>query len=293
MNRPLVRVARPTVLFAASFAWAAGLCAASLAQVAPEGGGAGPRTLPPIAERVPEKPAVPADAGLVEVFPGVRVDVRARVVEFDGEVPIRVDDPRAPRVYLEQVVCIPDTKEHEVLVVADVQPSHVHAALLAIGLTPGKPASYRWEGTKGIPVPADGDAVSLELSFVDRTGVTVTRSVSELVTNARTSEAWPDGPFVFAGSVMRNRQGRDLYEADGSGTLIGLTSFGTEVVSASAVFSPDSQIEEPVWIANVQTVPPMGTKVTVRLKPAAAPQPPAQAPEAPAAAPAETGNPAK
>lgn len=222
-------------------------------------------TLPPIATEPPKKPDLPKNEGVVEVFPGVRVNLGDRCVEFDGTVPIRVDDPRAPRVYLEQVVCIPDTKEHESLVVAKVQPSHVHAALLALGLNPGKPAGYEWVDGKGRPVPPEGDRVRLTLHYTDRAGAAVDVDVSRLVRNAKTGEPWPDSGWVFAGSVMRKRQGREVYDADGTGTLIGLASFGSEVIAPATVFSPDSQIDEPVWIADAATVPPMDTKVTVRL----------------------------
>jgi hypothetical protein len=221
--------------------------------------------LPPIATEPPKKPEVPAGEGVRELFPGVRINMSERWVEFDGTVPIRVDDPRAPRVYLEQVVCIPDTKEHESLVAARVQPSHVHAALLALGLNPGKPAGYEWVGKQGRAVPPEGDGVELTLRFVDRTGTAVTMKPGEMIKNARTGEDWPASAWVFAGSVMRVRQGREVYDADGTGTLIGLASFGSEVIAPVTVFSPDSQIDEPVWIANEKTVPPMDTKVTVRL----------------------------
>lgn len=221
--------------------------------------------LPPIATEPPKKPDVPAGEGAREVFPGVRINIAEKWVEFDGVVPIKVDDPRAPRVYLEQVVCIPDTKEHESLVAAPVQPSHVHAGLLALGLNAGKPAGYEWVGKKGRPVPPEGDRVEVTLRFIDRTGATVTMKPGEMVKNARTGEAWPEPSWVFAGSVMRVRQGREVYDADGTGTLIGLASFGSEVIAPLRVFSPDSQIDEPEWIANEKTVPAMDTKVTVRL----------------------------
>jgi hypothetical protein len=199
------------------------------------------------------------------VFEHIRFDVAARTVEFDATVPIRLDDPRAPRVYLEQLVCIPDTKEHEVVLVTSAKPSHVHAALLAVGLQPGKPATWKQEGVKMVPIAPEGDAVKIELIYTNAAGERVTDAPSKWVKNAATGEAWPSGDWVFAGSVMVMRQGRDIYEADAGGTLIGLTSFGTEVLAWPKVISPDSQQQEPEWIADAARVPPMGTKVVVRL----------------------------
>lgn len=208
--------------------------------------------------------AVPP-AGAREMFPNVLVDAQARTVEFEGHVPIRLDDPRAPRVYLEQIVCTPDTKEHESLVVASVKPSHVHAALLALGYQPGTPATWRDEGNKVIPEAPRGDGLGVQFIYVDASGATRTETPAQWIASATNGSAWPSGPFVFAGSRMRTIQGREVYDADASGTLIGLTSFGSEVVAWPAVISPDSQVQEPEWIARVGAVPPMNTKVRVRL----------------------------
>jgi hypothetical protein len=213
----------------------------------------------------------PSPAGAPkQPFPNVRVDVAARTVEFDGTVPIRLDDPRAPRVYLELLACTPDTKEHESLVVTKAKPSHIHAALLMIGLTPGKPATWTWEGAKATKHPPEGDKVTVEFLWKDAAGNPHTANPSKWIKNATTGAAWPAGPFVFAGSVMKQRAGGETYEADGSGTLIGLASFGTEVVAWTGVISPDSQVDEPEWIAAAgdEGVPPMNTAVTVRLTPA-------------------------
>lgn len=201
-----------------------------------------------------------------EAFEHIVIDGRSRTVEIAGRVPIRLDDPRAPRVYLELIACTPDTKEHEVLVVTPARASHVHAALLAIGLNPGTPATWRNEGDRVVPVPPTGDRVRIELLYTDAQGRQVSDSPSRWIVNASTGEPWPEGDWVFSGSLMKTRQGREVYEADGAGTLIGLTSFGTEVVAWPGVISPDSQVDDPEWIADARHVPPMDTKVTIRLR---------------------------
>jgi hypothetical protein len=198
-------------------------------------------------------------------FPHIRINAAERTVEFDCIVPIRLDDPRAPRVYLEQLVCIPDTKEHEVVLVTSAKPSHIHAALLAVGFTPGTPATWRQEGTKMIPVAAEGDEISIELIYTNAKGEEVIDPPSRWVKSATTGEPWPAGNWVFAGSIMKPRPGGETYEADSSGTLIGLSSFGTEVLAWPSPISPDSQQQEPEWIADPARVPPMNTPVTVRL----------------------------
>lgn len=200
-----------------------------------------------------------------EGLPHLRFDAGAKRVEIDAKVSLEFNDPPGAKIYLEQVACIPDTKEHEVLLVTRAKPSHVHAALLAIGLEPGKPATWTQEGGKVIPHPPQGSKVRVEFVFDDDAGNEVVKTPADWVVNARNGEAWPEGEFVFAGSVVRERDGRANYLADIEGTLIGLTSFGTEVVAWPRVISPDSQIDEPEWIARGAAIPRMGTPVVIRL----------------------------
>jgi hypothetical protein len=226
-----------------------------------------PAPAPPVAPIRPTNPE-PAQAGLREVFPGVRADVDRKLVEFDGIVAINVHDPKTPIVYLEVVVCTPDTKEHEALVVTKVKPSHVHAALLAVGLEPGAPGSWKWEDQKLTPIPPRGAPVNVSLVYSDPDGRSVEAPATAWIVNAEGEKPFsnPGEYFVFAGSEIRSRQGQEVYEADGAGTLVGLATFGTETVAWSRTFSPDSEVAEPEWIANRKLVPAFNTPVTVRIE---------------------------
>lgn len=214
-----------------------------------------------------------AGADLKEAFPHVFVDVEERVIEFSGTVPIFVHDEEAPDVYLEVMVCTPDTKEHETLVVTPAKPSHVHAALLMIGLNPGRPGWWSYEGegvdTKTIAHDPEGDRVSVEFIWTDEGGVERTATPAQWVSHQVTGEPLPIDTFVFAGSRMLDRGfGGEMYDADGTGLLIGLATFGSETVAWPRTFSPDSGVDEPVWVANPKTTPPLNTAVRVRLRPA-------------------------
>lgn len=225
-------------------------------------------TLPEPAEgEIPARPASFRAGGLREAFPGVWVNAEARIVELDATVPIVTDDPEAPLVYLELVGCSPDTREHESLVMVPARPSHVHAALLLIGLEPGAPGA--WRVVEGRPdyVSPTGDAVRVEF-VLERDGQTVVEPAHEWVRHARTGEGFPDRDFVFAGSRFVTRAGVERYDADGTGCLIGLTTFGSEVVAWPEVISPESAVDEPVWVAHNERVPAFGTGVRVRIRPA-------------------------
>ncbi len=221
----------------------------------------------------PDAPARGAEGkpGLREVAPHVRVDVKGRIVEFDGTVPIDAHDPQAPNVYLEVIACTIDTKEHEALVVTRALPSHVHAALLAIGLKEGQPGRWTWEGEKMTAHPPEGDKVIVELIHRDALGREIVDPAAAWVKNEQSKEALPEKAWVFAGSRMMDRGFGERYDADGTGTLIGLATFGAETVAWPDVFSPDADVAEPVWIADAAKTPVFDTPVIVRLRPAEAP----------------------
>ncbi|MCA9312575.1 MAG: hypothetical protein KDA21_15275 [Phycisphaerales bacterium] len=202
-----------------------------------------------------------------EMFPGVRLvrDVDGRqFVEVDGFVPI-MDDPQAPDVYLELIMCRRDTRDHEVLVATDAKASHIHAALLLLGLSEGHPGRWHVENRRLIPEPPEGDAVTVEFVW-EQGGETMTAHPSEWVKNLADGTRLPRGEWLFAGSVETDHPVFP-YGADGSGNVVGLTTFGDEVLAYPTVISPEAAIDEPVWGADFDHVPPFGTAVVVRLIP--------------------------
>lgn len=213
----------------------------------------------------PPPPEVAAPEGPREVFPFVRVDREAGFVEIDGIVPIDAHHPRTPRVYLEAIVCATDTKDHESLVATRARPSHVHAALLLLGIEPGRPGTWDWSGTTIRAVPPQGPRVVVEI-LVEGKPQTPADWVVSARDGRKLGEAEPGEGFLFAGSQGVRRQSREMYRADGEGCIVGLTTFGGEVIAWSRMHSPEADIEEPVWIANKDVVPPVGTPVVVRIR---------------------------
>lgn len=233
---------------------------------------------PALAESSPRPPAaaaVPEQPGPREVFPGVRIDFGRRFVEFDGEVPIDAHNPAQPRVELEVLVCIPDSKEHESLVMTRARPSHVHAALLLLGLEPGEPGSWSFEGRRLIAHPPRGPAIDVYFVRHDGEGPEREELASDWVrldsggslTEAAKSRG---GRWVFAGSrfgrLGRGEEAREVYDADYSGLLVGLTTFGGECIAWREVYSHDSNVQAPIWTADPARTPRDGTRVTVRLR---------------------------
>ncbi len=205
-------------------------------------------------------------SGWREVFPGVRVNTGTREVEVEGIVPIDAHDARTPIVYLEVVACRLDTKEHESLVMTRALGSHVHAALVLMGHEPGAPGSWTWDGAVMEAHPPSGDVLEVRLVTWEEDGTERTASPNEWIVNERTGER-PSFEWVFAGSRMVTRQGREGYDADGTGLVVGLTTFGSEVVACREVISHESQVQAPEWIADARVVPRFGTRAAVRVGP--------------------------
>jgi len=192
----------------------------------------------------------------ITIAPGLRINTELGIVEFDGVVASDCHNPATPDVYLELLVCAPDTREHEALVVTTVQPSLIHAALLAIGAVPGSP------GNLGESSPPSGSGLTVEV--IVRQGEAV--DVRDWVTDAPTRSLRPMDGFVFSGSQIHTRENATRYDADGTGVIIGLTTFGSEVVAYRALMSPQAAVDEPVWIADPQVVPEIGAEVRVRIR---------------------------
>lgn len=213
----------------------------------------------------------------------MRVDAARKLVEVDATIPINAKDPQKPRTYLEVIACPPDTKEHEAVLLTKAKPSHVHAALLLIGLEPGSPGSWNWEGEKLQTVPPKGPRVAVTASY-EAGGKAMEANpaqwVLDVTTNKSLAELEPGMTWIFAGSQMIQRQSQDTYRADADGTLIGLHTFGGETLAWPTMYNPDSGVEEPHWIANAATLPPYDTKVVLKLRRADANTDPASPPPA-------------
>jgi hypothetical protein len=231
-------------------------------------------------ERTPATPGAPGAPGAVEPaqveapqpansgFPHIRFVGSA--IEIDGIVPIDCHHPDTPHVFLEVIACAPDTREHEALVMTRAKPSHIHAALLTRNLEAGSPGSWIWDGPGSRPTynKPTGDEVEVFLRVTREDGSLDERPVREWVVDRDTGAMLPDAPFTFAGSRFVQYRGAEVYDADFAGNIIGLATFGNEVVAWTEVFSPDSTVDEPRWIANREVVPVFGTPVTIILRPA-------------------------
>jgi hypothetical protein len=203
-------------------------------------------------------------------FPGIRIDTALRVVEFEARVSPLIDPSGEDTTfYLEQIVCLAGTKDHESLLITDVRPSHVHAALLLIGLEPGSPVTWTYPGGTPTMRAPTGPTLTVELFVTEDEDRTTPLPPTQWAIERDSGRPFAaGGTWVFAGSTERSTAGRTFYEADAAGTLLGLASFGSETIAYSAPISHEEADGQLRWIADEGAMPETGTRVVVRLSPA-------------------------
>lgn len=204
----------------------------------------------------------------VEPFPGITVVLSQHgqsSVEVAGEVCIEAG-------WLEQIACSPNTREHEALVVVKSRPSHVHAALLMAGFEAGSPGRWTYEDNELHFVEPKGDPLAITVRYITSGGengepMTVEHDIRQWIMDAANNQGFPSDPWIFAGSLFRKNPPSmgpgEHYVADMTGSLIGLVTFGDEVIGFSRVLADQVEVQAPEWQANTAALPPIGTPVTL------------------------------
>jgi hypothetical protein len=180
-------------------------------------------------------------------------------VQVQGQVSCR-------QGWLEQFVCGRGSREHESLVVTDAPPSVIHAALLAAGLVPGSPGAWKANAAGGVDaVPPSGDAVEVLVQWrLD--GRDRIEPIQAWTERVRGGDAAAEPEFVFAGSRFDPAPAGEVYAADRSGSVVGLVTFGDEVVAMRQVLPDQVDVAPPAWRARTSAMPLEGHPVTVILR---------------------------
>jgi hypothetical protein len=175
---------------------------------------------------------------------------------------------------LEQIACGPASREHESLVVIQAKPSHIHAAMLLAGFESGSPGKWTYKNEKIGTIPPKGEQLDISVRYPDpkADGKLVEKPIRAWIRDGNGKHTFPDKPWVFGGSVMAPNPkgvepiGGQTYVADMSGSIIGLVTFGDEVIGFSQVISDQDAVQAPEWEVNSDVIPPMGTAVTIILR---------------------------
>jgi hypothetical protein len=181
----------------------------------------------------------------------VWVDPQAKEVVVGGEIVI---DKGA----IEFFACPEKTKEHESIVATRSTARLVHAALLAIGLEPGKPVSFDPEYAA-----ASGPKVRVRIRWTGADGTPQSIDARQWIRDTRTGETMADD-WIFAGSMFWTdpTDGKEYYQADG-GDLICVSNFPSAMLDLPVESSQSN--EALLFEAFEGRVPPRGTQVDLIL----------------------------
>lgn len=175
--------------------------------------------------------------------------------------------------WLEQVVCRRGTRDHEAVLVVDVAPSQVQAALLMIELVPGEPGRWIFEEVPGSDRPVvrrvepRGDRVSVSVRWGEGEALRE-RPVADWITDIDGGD-FPSSPWVFGGSFFDRvaPEAPEFFAADASGSLVGLVTFGDEVLGLERIRSDQVGVDAAEWMVRTGVVPPPGTPVQLVFRP--------------------------
>ena len=205
----------------------------------------------------------PAAPPVLRPFDGIAVLPREPAVELEAWTCLE-------RGWLEQVACSRNTREHESLVVIEARPSEIHAALLLAGFEPGTPGSWSYEDEVLRFTPPTGDRVQILARYKEASGREVEEPIRTWIEDGAGARPFPDEPWVFAGSTFADNLEwmgpGEHYLADYSGSIVGLVTFGDEVIGFSRVLADQDAVQPPQWQVRRDHVPPVGTPVTLIIR---------------------------
>ncbi len=184
-------------------------------------------------------------------FKHMQVDLDRREIILDAKVCLRQGS-------LELLICKVGSKEHESILHTDAAAAHLHAALLALGLAPGKPAEWVVGGQPRL-LPPRGAGLKLTLRWKDKKGEIHEVDPSKWLAPADAdAKATLPKTWIFVGSDMLS-DGR--YWADADGDVVSLANFASAVIDVPFESSSNNAILS--FKPNTAAIPPLKTPVEV------------------------------
>ena len=176
-----------------------------------------------------QEPTPPGKVDLSAAFQqaGLDVDLLAKTVTLKAKMSRPID-------LLEYVLITRQGKSHEALLVVEAQPSILNAALLALGLTPGKNVSFKEkdplpseeEVRSGVDwliiTPPQGPQVWFTLVWSDAEGKRQERVLDDLLMDLSTGDVLEGGDWIYIGGRMAApyRGEPEVFIADLEGNLM-------------------------------------------------------------------------
>lgn len=163
---------------------------------------------------------------------------------------------------LEQFLCRARTKEHESVLVADVDARHIHTALQLARAEPGNPVRFHPKYQ-----PARGTVIKVLVEFQDADKKTRRLPAQKWIRSVKTRKSL-DIDFVFAGSVLIEDpfdKTKPPFYAANDGTIICVSNFESALLDLPIESTQAN--DELIFEANTELIPPRESRVTVILEP--------------------------
>jgi hypothetical protein len=194
----------------------------------------------------------PATQPGVGRLPFVQVDLKNRQVRVECEA-LRCEAP------LEFFCVVAGTSEHESVLRTRAKPSHIHTALLMLGLTPGEPIKFSEATRKWFP--PHGPPLGLSVEF-DKDGKRNIMPAYRLMRDLKQKKPMPAMNWIFAGSrVMEDGS----YAADITGYVVSIVNFELTLMDVPRLASSANETLERE--AALDLMPPLGGPVTLVIEP--------------------------
>lgn len=233
--------------------------------------GAEPSPVEKPATTEPAGPLVPKDILEKLKLPGLKINLEERAVDVEASICL-------DRGMLELIACTKDSKEHEAILMVSAKAVHIHTALLLLRAKPGNPAMRRQvDGEEGrwIDIPPRGGEIGVYLVFKNKEDKMVEHPISDFIKHGADESGdpsdtkkikFPTHNFIFAGSqLVGDGPEPKKYLSDESGNVISIVTFGDEMLCLPEVHAQDNA--SLVWEVDPTNLPPLDTKVILRLRP--------------------------
>lgn len=193
----------------------------------------------------------------------LKIDRQSRRVIVDAKVMLQKGEGEGEGVcMLEFLMCRTGAKDHETLLTTGALPSSLHAALLAMGLAPGRPAQWVTpEGEKPVFISPAGAALIITVQWTDKSGKVREVPATDWMMDVATTEKMHETRWIFVGSDFLD-DGR--YWADIEGLHISVTNFASSVIDVPFRSTSEDALRE--FAVNTAVVPPKGTPVKLIIK---------------------------
>lgn len=180
----------------------------------------------------------------------ITVDTKARTLSLNGEINLQAS-------VIEYLAVAERGKRHESLLLLPIEPIHLQVALILLDMEPG--GGLEFTGERQTP-EGRPEGPRVEITVAWKTPKKSVRVFAEdMVLNDVTRKPMQRGAWIFTGSRITKEDG---FVANKERSLIA-TYLDTAAIINNGLPGSDDDL---IWKVNTRAVPPVGTKVSVRIR---------------------------